>query len=136
MRKTSAIAALALVLAACGGQEAGPTPPGGGQATSPDVLAIKLSALSADECYRDPARQLPHGCEKYVTQLGSTVGMVREQAGLAARADDLAKEIAAYRAAHCETIGTPGDPCSQTLLDAAATLTTIKQKVDTQVTSH
>ncbi|HKS46028.1 MAG TPA: hypothetical protein VJT49_13130 [Amycolatopsis sp.] len=135
-RRTLAIGALAFVLAGCGGQEAGPTPRGGGQATSPDALAVKLTALTTDECYRTPARQLPKGCQKYVTELSSTAGMVRAQAGLTASADGLAKEIDDYRSAHCDTVPTPGNPCSETLSRIADTLREIKLRVDTQVTSR
>lgn len=129
MRKTLAIGALALALTACSGQEAGPKPQGGGQTAGPDVLGIKLDALTADQCYRSPASQVPRGCAKYITELGSTVGTVR-QAGLTASADNLGKGVDAYRGAHCDTVSAPGDPCTQTLSDIAATLTTIKQKVD------
>ncbi|GLY68337.1 hypothetical protein [Amycolatopsis taiwanensis] len=128
-RKTLAIGALTLLLAACGGQEAGPKPQGGGQTASTDVLGIKLDALTADQCYRSPTSQVPRGCAKYITELGSTVGTVRA-AGLVGYADDLSKGIDAYRASNCESVSTPGNPCSQTLSDIAATLTRIKQKVD------
>ncbi|MFD2422035.1 hypothetical protein [Amycolatopsis pigmentata] len=126
-----------LALTACSGQEAGPTPHGGGgQATTPDALAVKLRALNTDECWRTPVQQAPQGCAKYVNELGSTVGMIREQPGFTAQADGLAKEVADYHAAHCETVPAPGDPCSRTLTDIAATLTATRDKLDTQVTSR
>lgn len=128
-RKTLAIGALALILTACGGQEAGPNPQGGGQTAGPDVLGIKLDALTTDQCYRSPAGQVPRGCAKYITELGSTLGTVR-QAGLTVSADSLNKGVDAYRAARCDTVSAPAAPCSQTLSDIATTLTTIKQKVD------
>jgi len=130
-----AVSALALVLAACSGQEAGPTPQGGGEATGPDVLAIKLSALTTDECYLAPDQQVPQGCAKYITELGSTAGMVGQQPGLGTLAGQLSKGVEGYRSAHCDTVATPGNPCSQALSDIAGTLTSIKQKVDTQSTS-
>lgn len=136
MRKTLALGALMLTLTACGGREAGPVPHGGGQATTPDALTVKLRALNTDECWRTPGQQLPRGCAKYVTELGSTVGMVREQPGLTALADDLAKEVGDYHAAHCETVTAPGDPCSRTLTEIAATLTATRDKLDTQVPSR
>lgn len=137
-RKTLAVLALALVLAGCGGEEAGPTPKGGGQATTPDALATKLRAYTADTCYSAPERQVPKGCEKYVTELGGSVGMVREQAGtkhpeLNNLADTLDKDVAAYRAPHCETVTTPGNPCSTALRNIADALRDIKQDIDTQV---
>jgi hypothetical protein len=137
-RKTLAVLALALALAGCGGQEAGPTPSRGGQATTPDALATKLRAYTADTCYSAPDRQVPKGCEKYVTELGSSVGMVREQAGtkhpaLNTLADALDKGVAAYRDPHCETVVAPGNPCSTALRNIANTLRDIKQVIDTQV---
>jgi hypothetical protein len=136
MRKTLVLCALALVLAGCGGQEAGPTPKGGGQATTPDALATKLRALTADQCFASPARQVPKGCQKYVTELASTAGMVRELAKLPVQADALSKEITTYRDTRCETIDTPGGPCSQTLSDIANTLRDIKTTVDAKVTTR
>lgn len=134
-RKALAIGALALVLTACGGQEAGPKPQGGGQTAGPDVLGIKLNALTTDECYRNPTSQVPRGCAKYITELGSTVGTVRA-AGFGPSADALSRGVDAYRGNHCETLQTPGNPCSQLLSDIAATLTTIKQKVEVSAPSR
>jgi hypothetical protein len=137
-RKTLAVLVLALALAGCGGQEAGPTPSGGGQATSPDALATKLRAYTADTCYSSPERQVPKGCEKFVTELGGSVGMIREQAGtrhpeLNTLADTLDKSVAAYRGSHCETVTAPGNPCSPALRNIANALRDIKQVIDTQV---
>lgn len=99
------------------------------------MLGTKLDALTADQCYRNPASQVPRGCEKYVTELGSTVGTVRA-AGLTASADALDKGVGAYRAAHCETVSATSNPCSKTLSDIAATVTTIKQKVEVSPPGH
>ncbi|HVV13228.1 hypothetical protein [Amycolatopsis sp.] len=138
-RKTLAVLALALLLAGCGGEEAGPTPTGGGgQATTPDALATKLRAYTVDECFTSPGKETPKGCEKYVTELGGTVGMVREQAGtkhpeLNTLADSLDKAVAAYRGPHCESVTTPGNPCSQALRDIANAVRDIKEVIDTQV---
>lgn len=137
-RKTLAVLVLALALAGCAGREAGPTPSGGGQATTPDALATKLRAYTADTCYSSPERQVPKGCEKFVTELGGSVGMVREQAGakhpeLNTLANTLDKNVAAYRGQDCETVVTPGNPCSAALRDIANTLRDIKQVIDTQV---
>lgn len=137
-RKTLAVLALGLVLAGCGGEEAGPTPKGGGVAADPQALATKLRAYTADTCYTAPEQQVPKGCEKYVTELGGTVGMVREQAGtkhpeLGKLADGLDKAVAAYRAPHCETVLQPGNPCSPALRDIATSLRDIQQDIDTQV---
>lgn len=125
-RKTLVVGALALLLTGCG-HEAGPTPQGGGQTAGPEALGIKLTALTADECYLNPTQQNPNGCAKYITELSSTSGTVRE-AGMPTLADALTKEINAYRADHCETIMTAGAPCSQTLSNIAATLSMIKQQ--------
>jgi hypothetical protein len=126
------------VLAGCGGEEAGPTPKGAGQATTPDALATKLRAYTADTCFQAPERQSPKGCEKYVTELGGSVGMVREQSGtkhpeLNTLADGLDKAVAAYRGPHCETVVQPGNPCSPALREIANSLRDIKQDIDTQV---
>lgn len=139
-RKTTAVIALALALAGCG-SEAGPTPKGGGVAVDPAALATKLRAYSADTCFTSPERQAPRGCEKYVTELGGSVGMVREQAGvkhpeLNNLADSLDKAIAAYRGAHCDTVPDPGTPCSPTLRDIATSLRDISQVVDTQLATR
>jgi hypothetical protein len=134
-RKTLVIGALALVLTACSGQEAGPTPQGGGQTAGPDVLGIKLDALTTDQCYLSPTTEAPRGCAKFVTELGSTIGTVR-QAGLTVSADNLSRAVDAYRGASCESVSAPGNPCSQTLSDIAATLTTIKQRLSSPTPSH
>ena len=142
VRKTFGVvvaAVLALVLAGCD-SEAGPTPQGGGpqQATTPDALATKLRVYATDQCFLAPATQTPKGCQKYVTELASTVGMVREQAsakhpGLATLSDTLDRNIGAYRNAHCDSVATASNPCSQALTDIATTLGDIKQIVDTQL---
>lgn len=133
-----AVVALALVLAGCGGEEAGPRPKGGQVATDPQALATKLRAYTSDTCFTAPDKQVPKGCEKYVTELGGSIGMVREQAGtkhpeLNRLADALDKSVAAYRAPHCETVTQPGNPCSPALREIADNLRDIKQDIDTQV---
>ena len=139
VRKTFGVLALALVLAGCS-SEAGPTPQGGGpqQADTPEALATKLRVYTTDQCFLAPDRQIPQGCEKYVTELASTVGMVRQQAGskhpgLATLSDTLDHTIGAYRNAHCDSVTTPGNPCSLALTDIATTLKDVKQIVDTQL---
>jgi hypothetical protein len=102
----------------------------------PDALPIKLEALTADQCFRSPDRQIPKGCEKYVTELGNTAASVRKRAGdqdpqLVALADRLDRFVGAYRTTGCGTIGTPGSgPCTQALADMAATLGDIRAAVD------
>jgi hypothetical protein len=138
-RKTLAVLALALLLAGCGGEEAGPKPAGGGgSAATPDALATKLRAYTADQCFSAATRQIPKGCEKYVTELAGSVGMIREQAGakhpvLNNLADTLDKGIAAYRGPHCESVTTPGSPCTPALTTIANSVRDIKQIIDTQV---
>ena len=133
-----ALGALALVLAGCS-NEAGPTPKGGaGQATSPYALSVKLNALAVDPCFREPAGSTPRGCGKYVTELGSTPGVVREQAGtkhpdLVALAGDLEKGTGAYRDNRCDTVVDRGGPCTVALTTIADSLRSIKQLVDTQL---
>ncbi|WP_235022877.1 hypothetical protein [Amycolatopsis alkalitolerans] len=133
-----AVLALALVLAGCG-SEAGPTPKGGGEvATDPAALATKLRVYTADTCFTAPEQQAPKGCAKYVTELGGTVGMVRQQVSakhpnLNALADALDKNVAAYRAAQCDAVEAPGNPCSATLRAIADSVRDIKQVIDTQI---
>ena len=132
------LGALALVLAGCSG-EAGPTPKGGGgSADTPYALSTKLNALSADQCYRQPAGSTPRGCGKYVTELGTTPGLVRQLAGdkhpdLVALSGDLDKAIGAYRDNRCDTVAEPGDPCTAALTGIATSLGSIKHLVDTQL---
>ncbi|MDQ0377283.1 hypothetical protein [Amycolatopsis thermophila] len=136
-----ALGALALVLAGCS-NEAGPTPKGSvGQADTPYALSVKLDALAADPCFRDPAGSTPRGCGKYVTELGSTPGLVREQAGtrhpdLVALAGDLERGIGTYRDGRCDTVADPGDPCTPALTKIADTLRSIKQLVDTDLVTR
>jgi hypothetical protein len=137
-RKILTILAMTVIVAGCGGEEAGPTPSGGNQDTSPNVLAVKLRALAVDDCFTSPATQTPKGCQKFVTELGSTSGMVRQAAGtrhpdLVGLANNLDKAIASYRGPHCETATTPGNPCSQALTDISNTLRDIEQIVNTQL---
>lgn len=133
-----ALGALALVLAGCS-NEAGPTPKGSvGQAQTPYALSVKLNALTADICFRDPAGSTPRGCGKYVTELGSTPGVVREQAGtkhpdLVAEANALDKGIGAYRDNHCDTVPAPGGVCTTALTTISDSVRSIKQLVDTQL---
>jgi len=129
--------ALVLLLSACGGHEAGPTPKQGGSA-GPDALPVKLNALTADQCFLSPDQQSPKGCEKYVTEIGNTAAQVRARAGvknvpLGQLADQLDKGVKAYRDNTCNTVGTPGNgPCTRAVSDIAATLTAIKSSVDSQ----
>jgi hypothetical protein len=127
-----------LVLSGCNGQEAGPKPKQGG-APGPDALPIKLSALTADECYLNPATQLPKGCEKYVTELSNTAGQARKRAGdtdpqLSAQSDALTKAVSAFRSSSCTTEAKTGGPCTQALTDIASSLTAIQNLVKKQAT--
>jgi hypothetical protein len=132
--------ALVLLLSACGGNEAGPTPKQGGT-PGPDALPLKLTALTADQCFLKPDQQQPKGCEKYVTELGNTAAQVRQRAGvkdvqLAKLADQLDKAVGAYRGNTCNTVDKPGNgPCTQAVSDIAAALNAIKTSVDSQPTT-
>ncbi|WAL64892.1 hypothetical protein ORV05_28775 [Amycolatopsis cynarae] len=138
-RMILAVLATALVVAACG-TDTGTKPSSTGQVVSPSVLAVKLRALSADDCFTSPATQAPKGCEKYVTEIASTVGMVRQLAGpklsgLNPLADTLDRSVASYRTAHCETVTAPGDPCTAALTTISTTLRDVKGVVETQATT-
>lgn len=129
--------ALVLLLSACGGQEAGPTPKQGGE-PGPDALPLKLNALTADQCFLAPDQQQPKECEKYVTELGNTAAQVRARAGvkdvpLSKLADQLDKGVKAYRDNTCNTVDKPGNgPCTQAVADIAAALNAIKTSVNSQ----
>lgn len=136
-RNTLAVFALALVLAGCGGQEAGPAPKGAGVAATPDALATKLRVYTVDECATNPEQKLPKDCQKFVTEVAGTVGMVREQAPkhpqLNSLADTLQKAVDEYRGPRCDTVQQPGNPCSQALRNISNAIRDTKQVVDTQL---
>ena len=129
MRTPVLIAVLLLALAACG--ETGTRVPAEVNAAS---LRTKLGAQTTDQCFLQPARQLPEGCEKYVTQLGGVVGSVDELAlrdpALAEPGRALRAGIDAYRANACGTSGEPG-PCQKALSDIAAAVDAVKTRLDT-----
>jgi hypothetical protein len=133
--------ALVLVLSACGGNGASSAPTPQAPAPGPDALPIKLRALTVDECFLSPDRQVPKGCEKYVTQLGNTAGSVRRRAGgndprLTALADEIDKAVSAYRSHSCNTVSAPGNgPCTQALSDLARILGEIQTAVTRQATT-
>jgi hypothetical protein len=131
-------ALLVLVLSGCG-NEAGPAPKRGGE-PGPDALPTKLTALTVDQCYASPRTQLPKGCEKYVTELGSVPGAARKRAGdgdpqLVTQAGALERAIGAFRGAGCTTVADPGGPCTQALVDIAAALSGLKKQVDARPTT-
>jgi hypothetical protein len=131
-------ALLVLLLSGCG-SEAGPTPKQGGE-PGPDALPTKLDALTADQCYASPQRQLPKGCEKYVTELGSVPGAARKRAGdtdpqLLTEAAGLERAIGSFRGAGCTTVADPGGACTQALVDIAAALGGLKKQVDARPTT-
>lgn len=71
---TFACAACVAILAGCGlGDGLSPDEP-----VPVDNLRIKLRVLSTDPCNSDPRSQPPHGCTKFVTQLGNTANAVTE----------------------------------------------------------
>jgi hypothetical protein len=131
-------ALLVLVLSGCG-NEAGPTPKQGGE-PGPDALPIKLDALTTDQCYASPRTQLPKGCEKYVTELGSVPGTARKRAAdkdpqLVTEAAGLDRAIGAFRGAGCTTVADPGGACTQALVDIAAAVSGLKKQVDARPTA-
>ncbi len=130
-------ALLVLLLSGCG-SEAGPTPKQGGE-PGPDALPTKLDALTADQCYASPRTQLPKGCEKYVTELGSVPGSARKRAGdkdpqLVTEAAGLERAVGVFRSTGCTTVADPGGPCTQALVDIAAALSGLKKQVDARPT--
>ena len=105
-------AVLVLVLSGCGG-EAGPTPKQGGE-PGPDALPIKLDALTVDPCYASPETQLPKGCEKYVTEVGTVPGTARKRAkpstGNSTAKGQAGQGGQGFRWAGCTTVPTPAAP--------------------------
>ncbi|KFU83338.1 hypothetical protein SAMN04489729_3812 [Amycolatopsis lurida] len=130
MRTKAILLALLLVLSGCGSNEVPVTvKPTRGE--GPDVLPIKLKALSADQCYLAPGAESPKGCQKYVTELFSAAGTIRKRRpDLSSHADALERPIAAFRTANCQDQAAPGGPCGQTLGDMATALTSVKSLVD------
>lgn len=132
------VVGLALVLAGCG-HEAGPTPNGAAEDPGLRGLRIKLAALATDQCFADPARQLPKGCEKYVTQVGGTVGAIEKSAAglpqVPQQAAQVRKAVATYRDEGCGEIATPGGVCTQALTDIGSVLGRIRAGLGTQPAS-
>ncbi len=124
------LVALLLVLSGCGSSEV-PVKVRPTQSTGPDVLPIKLKALTTDQCYLAPGTESPKGCQKYVTELFSAAGTVRKRRpDLSSHADALERPIGAFRTANCQDQAAPGGPCGQALGDMAAALTSVKSLVD------
>lgn len=123
------LVALLLVLSGCGSSEV-PVKVRPTQDTGPDVLPIKLKALTTDQCYLAPGTESPKSCQKYVTELASAAGTVRKRRpDLSSHADVLDRPIAAYRTANCQNQDAAGGPCGQALNDMATALTSVKSLV-------
>ncbi len=123
------LAALLLVLGGCGSSEV-PVPVKPTRSTGPDVLPIKLKALTTDRCFLDPRNETAKGCQKYVTELAGLPGSVRQRRPeLTVHADALERGVAAYRAANCQDQAAAGGPCGQSLVDMSAALATIENLV-------
>jgi hypothetical protein len=123
------LVALLLVLGGCGSGEA-PVQVTPTRSTGPDVLPIKLKALTTDRCFLEPRNETPRGCQKYVTEISGAAGNIRKRRpDLAAHVDPLERAISAYRTANCQDQAAAGGPCGQALIDMAATLTTIESLV-------
>jgi hypothetical protein len=125
------IAVLLLALSGCS-QEAGPTPEGG-QAPDPGphALHVKLEALTADDCYRFPARIKPPSCQKYVTEVANIPQTAQRFAAGHPRLADAVKALSAgitgYRSHSCDEQGTAA--CAGALGDIATALTQVRDRV-------
>lgn len=120
---------LLLVLGGCGSGEV-PVTVRPTQSVGPDVLPIKLKALTTDQCYLTPGTESPKGCQKYVTELSSAAGSIRKRRpDLSSHADILDRPISAFRTANCQDQAAPGGPCGQALADMSAALTSVKSLV-------
>lgn len=131
-RITAALVGVVLLALAGCSREAGPMPEQQPQDPGPGALAVKLDALSADECFRSPAAVPPPNCEKYVTQVASIPGTVRGfadagGAALTEAANDLAAGVAAYRSNGCAQGG--GQECAGALTEIATALEAVRTQV-------
>lgn len=121
--------ALLLVVGGCGSSET-PVKVTPTRSTGPDVLPIKLKALTTDLCYLAPATESPKGCQKYVTEVSGAAGNVRKRRpDLVANAEALDRPIATFRTTNCLDQAAAGGACSQALVDMAAALTAVKSLV-------
>ncbi|KZB82339.1 hypothetical protein AVL48_10495 [Amycolatopsis regifaucium] len=129
MRMRAVLVVLLLLLGGCGSGEV-PVTVKPTRSAGPDVLPIKLKALTTDRCYLTPAAESPKGCQKYVTELSSAAGSVRKRRPeLSASADALDRPIAAFRTANCQDQAAPGGACGQALVDMSAALTSVQSLV-------
>ncbi|MEV6909983.1 hypothetical protein [Amycolatopsis sp. NPDC051071] len=120
---------LLLVLGGCGSGEV-PVTVKPTQSTGPDVLPIKLKALTTDQCYLAPGTESPKGCQKYVTEVSGAAGNVRKRRpDLSADADALDRPISVFRTTNCQDQAAPGGQCTQALVDMSAALTTVQSLV-------
>ncbi|WP_410656285.1 hypothetical protein [Amycolatopsis sp. lyj-112] len=121
--------ALLLVVGGCGSSET-PVKVTPTRSTGPDVLPIKLKALTTDQCYLAPATESPKGCQKYVTEVSGAEGNIRKRRpDLAANTTALERPITAFRTTNCQDQAAAGGPCTQALVDMAAALTAVKSLV-------
>jgi hypothetical protein len=112
------------VLGGCGA--GGPSPdyePDPDVDETAEALRVKLNAQMADGCHRNPGEQRPQGCEKYITQMGNTVGTVESlvaegRSDLAEPAERMADGIEEYRKARCNSAA----PASTETCTAALTV--------------
>lgn len=106
------------------------------QDPGPGALAVKLNALSADECFRSPQAVPPPDCEKYVTQVSSIPGTARSfvdaaetaDSALTEAADELAAGVTAYRGNSCAQ-GGDVQTCAGALTDIATALEAVRREV-------
>ncbi len=123
------LACLLLVLGGCGSGEV-PVTVKPTRSTAPDVLPIKLRALTTDRCYLAPGTESPKGCQKYVTEVSGAAGNVRKRRpDLVPNADALDRPISVFRTTNCQDQAAPGGPCTQALVDMSAALTTVQSLV-------
>ncbi|WP_414935653.1 hypothetical protein [Amycolatopsis sp. cmx-11-51] len=123
------LACLLLLLGGCGSGEV-PVTVKPTQSTAPDVLPIKLKALTTDQCYLAPGTESPKGCQKYVTELSGAAGGIRKRRpDLSSHADALDRPISAFRTTNCQDQPAPGGPCGQALGAMSAALTSVKSLV-------
>lgn len=98
--------------------------------TPEDLQALrdKIPLLQADECYLDPQHAYPH-CAKYVTELGSTIGALRDElagagGSVTGELNQLGAGINTYQQHGCDNSGS--QPSSAQAKQCPAALTTIR----------
>jgi hypothetical protein len=115
-------AGLLVLLAGCGPAGAPHQP----RSTDPQQLQVKLRALMADECYASNARSVYPACNKYITELSSTVNEISDvlpgkPAVLRASLNSVQKGMGRYSSNNCGPQNEQPQPSKTTVCAGALT---------------